>query len=92
VLDLWLAGSSEDESHNQPKRFKRKRKKKDVEVDEDIIDGFCIKSFKTYQHVLDAKHNTASSAEQIPKKKKEESTETSSANAHEESYVSLFTL
>ena len=81
--------TSDDEFVNPPKRLRKKRKKKEDEQVEDIIDGFSIKSFKTYPLLLQSKQNDHEVAlDDTVTSRKEESTETSSANAHEESYVS----
>ena len=80
--------TSDDEHITKPKRLRKKRKKKEDETEEDIIDGFSIRCFKTYSHLQQFNyHEISLLPDDITLTKKEESTETSSLNAHEESYV-----
>ena len=85
------AVTTDDEHVDRPKRLRKKRRKKEEDIDEDIIDGFSIRSYKTYPLLVQCKENKSNSlGNEVINNKKEESTETSSANgnAHEESYVS----
>lgn len=94
--------TSDEECMTAPRRYHRKRRRKEPDSAEDVIDGFLIKSFKTYPLLIQSK-KTPEPPASIPtvrsaapsegsdssNKKKEESTETSSTNAVEESYVSF---
>ena len=97
--------TSDEECLTAPRRYHRKRRRKEPDSFEEVIDGFLIKSFKTYPLLLQAKKSPDTSAS-LPSvrsaapsegsdssnKKKEESTETSSTNAVEESYVCIICL
>jgi len=82
--------TSDDENVDRPKRLRKKRRRKEDETSEDIIDGFSIRSFKTYPILLQYKENELTQTpSDIITIRKEESTETSSANGNtqEDSYV-----
>lgn len=89
---IFLVVTSDDEHVVKPKRLRKKRRKKEDEMEEDIIDGFSIRCFKSYSQLQQFKfsENILTSDDVAPGK--DESTETSSLNAHEESYVNIITI
>nr|XP_018671558.1 autism susceptibility gene 2 protein homolog [Ciona intestinalis] len=82
--------TSDEETNNKRSRFRRKRRRKENDAEEEIIDGFLIKSFKNLPVLLQASHIKEVTKDKSEAKinGKDESTETSSANAREESYAS----
>ena len=78
--------STYEDIKSPPTRVFRKRKRKEADISEDIIDGFSIQSFKTYEMLIESKKNEIKySIEDIVDK--QESPETSSLNPVEESCV-----